>query len=62
MSNGGTKYLKLSVFKFILPKKADKISTFTQIICMPLSYIVYGSVTIVIITILLYLFTKRKNR
>jgi hypothetical protein len=42
--------------------KVDKIYTFTANINMPLSYVIYGSISIVILTILLYLFTKKKNR
>jgi len=29
---------------------------------MPLSYIIYGSVGVVAITLLLYLYSKKKNR
>jgi len=41
----------------------DKIYTFTKkCLCMPLSYVIYGSLSIVAITIILYLFSKKKNR
>jgi len=46
-----------------IAQEQDKIDTFTiKYFSMPLSYVIYGSVGLVVITILLYLFSKKKNR